>query len=239
MRTKMSKEKVRELLFKLLSVNKEMDDKVIEEWLEQNHPKPKVVGLTDEQLSDFWCNAKYWGDHDSFISSFKNWQETKSLKEPCTCGLALDLKESKISLHQSFVSVCAERDQLREELEQLKSQRLIPNWNDAPSTATALAQDENGAWNFWVNQPSVANGAWDGIGTKYPAKVNSNWKQTLQQRPKPTPQVEVWQVWHDKELNIDVEVSDVSQWVTVRTKQGGQWDGDIEDFLARFERVGG
>lgn len=62
-----------------------------------------------------------------------------------------------------------------------------PNWNDAPSWAQYLAQNENGRW-FWYDiRPSASlfRGQWIDNGYKmtsadsYPV----DWRTTLEQRP--------------------------------------------------------
>ena len=145
-------------------------------------------------------------------------------------------------------------DNLNMELEQLKSQQFTPNWEDAPEWANWLAQDKSGAWFWHIEKPcprDTGNCSWIGGRYQSATKLNKNWQQTLQERPKPTPQVEVGQVWKClKTLN-----EYVIQHLGI-TKIGEKWvesvtyiydyseyeDKEIytrtmSDFLAKFERV--
>lgn len=116
------KEKVRELLFKILSVNSEMDDKVIDEWLEQNQPEPVVVGLSDEQIISL--GNFYESTGDTFFEIVKEWQKTQTFAQPEITKLEKEIAEMQIS-YIDLQRYCSE----------LKSQQLKPSWDDAPTGA--------------------------------------------------------------------------------------------------------
>jgi len=66
-----------------------------------------------------------------------------------------------------------------------------PSWDDAPEWAEWIAQDSNGWWWAYKNNPAPLGGVFG--GTIAPVKrlcvgiPNPNWRDTLQQRPEPEP----------------------------------------------------
>ncbi|MHB1956376.1 MAG: hypothetical protein ACYCOU_21820 [Sulfobacillus sp.] len=66
-----------------------------------------------------------------------------------------------------------------------------PDWKDAPPWAKWLATDEDGDWTWYEYKPvpctqdghrywNLTRGRW-----KAATEINSNWKQSLERRPKP------------------------------------------------------
>ena len=64
---------------------------------------------------------------------------------------------------------------------------MKPDWKNAPEWANYLAMDEDGAWYWFKFKPELSEGFWD---TEYPfstkqARIDTTqWKETLEQRPK-------------------------------------------------------
>ena len=58
-----------------------------------------------------------------------------------------------------------------------------PNWNSAPEWANYLAQDENGDWYWYEDQPEAGYNQWyTRSGRSREAAVD--WKTSLETRPK-------------------------------------------------------
>lgn len=59
-----------------------------------------------------------------------------------------------------------------------------PDWKDAPEWANYLAQDENGGWYWFENEPSFGPaGSWNcRHGDCEDAKSSNDWQSTLEQR---------------------------------------------------------
>lgn len=74
------------------------------------------------------------------------------------------------------------------------SEESKPSWKDAPAWANWLAQDEDGEWYWYENEPELDLEQWNGVtggrnieaqsllGGKQVA-YTSNWQQTLEERP--------------------------------------------------------
>jgi hypothetical protein len=228
----------------------------------QTEVKEVPVGLSDEQVDDLCGDiadnimegGAYFNDMAIVI---KRWQKTQTLKEPCECGLNVSQihKEQFKNLQAAYEIIANQK----EELEQLKSQKFTPSWDDAPEWANWLAQDYDGMWWYYENKP-IKNVGKYGNGGKKSLACNKNWQQTLQHRPKPTPQVKVGQFWiHtktgqqyivDEVLTLDGKTK-LENWNENLTLvvynpvsiQGGCKATDVyrrtrEDFLKKFERVG-
>lgn len=150
--------------------------------------------------------------------------------------LAETLKNSYVNRYENVITEWLEQNQPepvvvwlsdeKAELEQLKS----PNWDDAPENA-----DEVCVTLHWSDKDSNIV------------------KQTIllqENRPKPTPQVEVGQVWKHSnggKYQIDsigeIKVNDNLGWidcVTYRSLETGKfYTRMLSDFLANFERING
>lgn len=203
-------------------------DSIIEEWLEKNQPEPVVVGLSDEQslkLAEYICfytqnkNTDYKWLIDAWLSKQTFAHPDKLLERQFNLAM--------------------------EELEHLKSQQQKPSWDDAPEWANWLAQNEDGTWFWFEEKPVIPT---DGFFTNgrnnlrsEPVFSNTNWQQTLEQRPKPTRQVEVGQVWKSVKLNVSAEIVDLKDddCIVVWNDFLGRLEIKKDDFLAKFERVGG
>jgi hypothetical protein len=61
-----------------------------------------------------------------------------------------------------------------------------PGWKNAPDWAKYLAQDENGSWWFFSNEPKPLQTLWnnDGLDSLKSNVKNHNWRETLESRPK-------------------------------------------------------
>lgn len=59
-----------------------------------------------------------------------------------------------------------------------------PDWNEAPEWANFLAQDSNGAWSWFEQEPLVGDsGGWRCLyGDCEEAASNPKWQSTLEQR---------------------------------------------------------
>ena len=118
---------------------------------------------------------------------------------------------------QVAYKVLAERER---ELEQLKSQQFTPNWNNAPKNALSFELQQ-----AWID----IHGCRVEFKTVY-----------KEQRPKPTPQVEVGQVWNRRDLDgfscVIIALNDNKLVVDIY-----ECDDfaifDLSDFIAEFERV--
>lgn len=89
-RSPFNPEKVRELAYKLANFtggNTPKIESYLFEWLEQNQPKSIVVGLSDEQVSDFYQsyfpNKHLWMN---FLSMYKDWQKDQTFAIPQVYG---------------------------------------------------------------------------------------------------------------------------------------------------------
>ena len=66
---------------------------------------------------------------------------------------------------------------------------MKPNWKDAPKWAQWLAQDANGLWWWYENEPyQTDDNSWWSDGDHKPAERQytyhePDWRETLEQRP--------------------------------------------------------
>jgi hypothetical protein len=141
---------------------------------------------------------------------------------------------------------------------------IRPNWEDAPEWANFCAKNLTGEWAWYEKEPSMQYGdistKWTTDGKTVVVIDNTDWKDTLQQRPNtPAPRVEVGQVWTFKTKGSEYIVEEVI--VLEGKTKIGEWQdnftlvvyipanvkGDckskdiyrrpLEDFLAKFEQV--
>jgi len=65
---------------------------------------------------------------------------------------------------------------------------MIPSWKDAPEWAECLAQNSDGEWYWWNDEPSLGVSRWiinDRAYLKVIARIglpNPNWRYMLQHR---------------------------------------------------------
>ena len=137
-------------------------------------------------------------------------------------------------------------------------QQFQPNWDDAPDWANWLAQNLDGAWHWFKDKPLTGiHDGWANGYFGYKERRNSpylevnSWQQTLQQRTKPTPQVEVKQVWAHRFTRNEYYIKSLGQmkfngeWqdsvtydsVTYEYDETDEFTRTLEDFLANFEQV--
>lgn len=133
------------------------------------------------------------------------------------CGLSVAQKERFIDWQQAQTFV--------------QHQPHTPNWADAPSWANWLAQDLSGAWVWYHDKPLPNSHEWarNGFDKHCAVRINQNWQQTLQQRPKPV--VEVGQQWKNNETGELVTLT-----VEVIWKLVGNYT-TIDDFVTKFSLV--
>ena len=232
----------------------ESETLVIHDWLKTQtfaQPEPIVVGLTEEHIRAFTKEQfPEWAEH-AFVKRILDWQKTQTFAqpEPVVVGLTEE---------QVFDLAC-EMEGLKDDSRyqydtlikrflktQTFAQQFTPDWSTAPSWANWLAQDLNGKWVFFEDEPenySCTNRWIASSGRYHVAVINKNWKETLQQRPKPTPQVEVGQVWRSNDNHeiawematvIGVDDEAIAYRSNAKRKIGVF---DIADFLAKFEQV--
>lgn len=227
-----SKEKVCELSTKLKNSYVDQHENTITEWLEQNQPEPIVVGITDELIKIIAGDIISNSDGELPYG----WR-LESIIKSC--------------LKNNSVLIPSVQGNVSNEVEQLKSQQLTPSWDDAPEWANWLAQDKDGMWNWYESEPKLGGENWytkTGVLSESALIDFDRWKQTLEQRPKPTPQVEVGQVWKHKETRFDFTVNVVQEvadcYCVCAYYKGAvddnlqiNWEGNHIDFLAKFERV--
>lgn len=192
--------------------------------------KEVSVGLSEEQVKDL----VFYFSHNMHTHPIDTEQALESWLKTQTSAQS----------ESSFINR-GDYKELYNELEQLKSQQFQPSWDDAPSWANWLAQDSDGRWQWFRNKPKAKSKTFqtDSSLQIYYGGVK-NWKQTLQERPKPTPQVEVGQVWvnggYVDDILQSVNIDYASDQVVVFS---GHYTNDkqqclaIPDFLAKFERV--
>ena len=255
------KEKVRELCIRLRNEVIPSDfEFVVSKWLEQNQPEPVVVGLTDEQVwelakkilvADAEVICATIGTYSEAINEYLETQtftqvqevpvgltdeqvsklstELDDLMRPTydsierciedflkTQTFARPIEFSNVELADSYQASCEDFEQLKKELEQLKSQQIRPSWDDAPKDATSMCVIYE----------------WYKHGTLCLREMAYG-----ECRPKPTPQVEVGQVW--KCAKTEVTVIAMNDDDVVFQKQSGSFlIYSIAEFLAKFERVG-
>lgn len=61
-----------------------------------------------------------------------------------------------------------------------------PSWEDAPDWARWLAQDEDGSWWWYGDEPHLALsiGEWRSAALSSTASHVPNWRETLEERPR-------------------------------------------------------
>ena len=237
-----NKEKIRELIAYLDCVNLDKREQVITEWLEQNPVEPVVVGLSDEQVHSL---AYYIGngDYDNLKWSISIWQRGQKFAQPKVKEVPVGLSDAQVdsyrekymSLYDDYQSLLVDKMIADKEIEQLKSQKFSPDWDDAPIPATEATISLS-----WYNRD----------GTRLSGK-----HLFREQRPKPTPQVEVGQVWKHK--HVDYIVTHIGKVKRSVVEFGDGWfdcvtyinettneykpvsycTRTMDDFIAKFERV--
>lgn len=69
---------------------------------------------------------------------------------------------------------------------------MKPDWNDAPEWARYMAQDSDGSWFWYENEPIAQKSYFLSNGNLQPCrKENPNWRSTVEERPVPNPEPEV------------------------------------------------
>lgn len=250
----MNKEKVRELATELATVLKKAHHlnyyEHIKIWLEQNQPEPVIVGLSDEQVKELvevlYNKTDVSNPHEPEFH-IKKWLKKQTFAQP----------ESILSNNQVYSELYQEYMVVKSELEQLKSQQFTPDWNTSPDWANWLAQDSDGQWQWYEDKPVTYEINWSSKKDNDSAHgAVKSWKESLQERPKPTPQVEVGQIWMCLKNGLHYEISSVGK---LKSEISGGWDDSVNyiyvamdgtvmnpnpythtmsNFLAKFERVG-
>lgn len=217
----MNKEKVRELSEFVIGhqATKITIESLITQWIEQNHPEPVVVGLSDEQVNDLSVTMKWEAGCNEGVV-FLKWIKTQSFAQPnyeAEAKYRLALAESNRKLGD-----------LQEEL---KSQQFTPDWDDAPDWAIRCVNSTR-----WWNEKG-----------EYIETTNSASFQRPQ--PTPVVEAgQVWKYKGGSKYQIDsfgrMKLEQHTGWIDCVTfrKLEGRDIGDfftraLSDFLANFERV--
>jgi hypothetical protein len=62
-----------------------------------------------------------------------------------------------------------------------------PSWNDAPEWAKYLAQDDDGDWYWYEEEPQAFTHSWGAIGRQLFANCSAEaWRESLEQRTHPS-----------------------------------------------------
>lgn len=60
----------------------------------------------------------------------------------------------------------------------------MPDWDQAPEWAQYCAQDQDGSWAWFQNEPFLDGDAWDTVGMwMWVVDESMSWKDSLQTRP--------------------------------------------------------
>lgn len=182
----------------------------------QPEVKEVVIGLTDEQIDNLvvWLGVGFV-TATKVATRVKEWLKTQTFEQQYkTDGFA------EMQLDEAGIEYRA----LKAELEQLKSHKFTPNWDDAPKKASYARLSVE-----WLN-----NGY---------QQIAFN-VLSQHERPKPTlPTIEVGQVWRSNDSHeIAYERAKIigvdDEAVAYRFNEIGKIGVfDIEDFLAKFEQV--
>ena len=97
-------EKLRELIFKVLSDDLEIKEGVIEEWLEQNQPAPQVVGLTEKQIKRLVAYIDVSGE--SLYDDIVTFLETQTFIQPEVKEVVVGLSDVQIEHLGRLIEKC-------------------------------------------------------------------------------------------------------------------------------------
>lgn len=158
--------------------------------------KEVPVGLSDAQLESLHtARYKDYLSLADFVNNYQQWAKNQTFERSEVTKLEKEIAEMQIA-YIDLQRYCSE---IKKELEQLKSQQLKPNWDDAPEFANWLAQDKDGMWNWYESEPKLGGENWytkTGVLSESALIDFDDWQQTLEQRPQPpAPTVDVGQVW--------------------------------------------
>lgn len=194
----------------------------------QTFAEPQIkqvpVGLSDEQrYSVCQLFAKNPDEFRYYVGYLRDYLDTQTFTQPSE---AFKAAMEEVHIRDEEIA------QLKDKLEQLKSQQFQPNWNDAPADAVEYAVFE--------------------YYTTKEGKSSKGETLHLEQRPKPTPQpqVEVGQVWkHEGEeyevFNI-IHVLVGDEWkegIQCKSKRKDRYEEHAyvgiptPNFISKFERV--
>lgn len=185
----MNATKVRELCDEFMDASIADEDRVITEWLEQNQPVKNMFDWTDGEIVGFAIEL--------VGEDFSNLQEVINNLQSMFKAMRSEFDKAKskpsLSNEQVYSELYQEYQDVKKELEQLKSQQFSPDWSTAPEWADWLAQNEYGEWSWFESEPKPREYCWWHTVTtdSKRASANKNWQQTLQERPKPEPTQQV------------------------------------------------
>lgn len=170
-------------------------------------PETTVVGLSDEQVNAFAC---YYGlsttEQSKLRCELKKWLNTQIFVH----------SEPPLSNEQVYGELYQEYQDVKKEIEQLKSQQFQPNWDESPTSATEFTVTGN-----WYNKN----------GTRL-----SGFHVSRIARPVVKPTLAVGQTW--KNQHGEYEILGVNDKQVVRVDSaGGFMITSVETFLDNFERV--
>jgi hypothetical protein len=150
-----------------------------------------------------------------------------------------------------YMTLWNEKYEIEDELEQLKLQQFQPNWDDVPENANFITVDNDGMTAWHELEPYIEE-AMDAWGSDGENGIIFNTKRQVFKRPKPpATTVEVGQVWmHNSKTGCDYFVTTIGKFkdshdecvdsVTYHSKVSDRYyTRTRDDFLAKFQRVGG
>jgi len=230
------KEKVIELVKDLMFRSTDDRVEITMEWLEQNQPAPIVVGLSDEQLRDFFVSSRTFANTNHFVYSYNEWAETQNFTQPEVKETVVGLSDEQVDEILIVFNKPLNGHYARYFKNYLETKtfpqpnQFEPNWDDAPPNTTCATVK--------VHYFDLED-------------TNIGWKTLSQvKRPQPTPKVEVGQVWkyaNDREYVIETVgrlknyENGGDAWfscVTYRSLDDDEiYTRILFDFLAKFERV--
>jgi arsenate reductase-like glutaredoxin family protein len=209
----------------------------IREWFVQNPIAPTVVGLSDEQMTDI--SNYLWKNMSIFTPQHCNnllihWAKTqtfsKSEVKEVQVGLSDEQIVSFISFQQSNKGLHYQEAYKEWAKTQTFAQppQFTPNWDDAPKSATSCQVTR-----VWL----------DALGIPVEFKVLID--EQRPNPPAPSPVVEVWQVWKEKKEPHEITIVAIGKNKIYDTICYQYTESRVieircnDDFLAKFERVGG
>jgi hypothetical protein len=167
--------------------------------------------------------------------------------------LELEMGERHMITNAQIDSLIESNRKAGEEIGQLKAQlQFTPSWENAPKWANWVAKNATGEWVWYEQKPGMQYGdistRWAvESGNSVAAIDNTDWKETLQQRPTPpAPKVEVGKyVRKYDEYSQEVDVLHIGDMIVngdylssvVFNVNGKIRAMATDDFLAKFERV--
>jgi hypothetical protein len=187
---------------------------------EQTFTAPEVkevpVGLSDEQIDGLIQHFKDEGILQNKLNHA--WVIKDYLK---TQAFAIPEVQPVSALSSAYQCLLADNLALAKELKQLKAQQFTPDWSK-------------------IDDDSTIDGCKiDLVWTCCGGLIERETLTTFERPTPPAPRVEVGQVWGFHGSSVEIVMVTEFQIVMKSIETGNLSIDDIEDFLAKFERVGG